>query len=407
MKLSKSILFSIAFALAAIPVRAEDSEPERGRLPDGRAFRTDAQGNQLVDYIAELELSIEQLTRRVHGLEFEAEEKQNQINRLSKAGVQGHDVEERDLLSGRSPAPQADRFAAPERMACPQPVDCSAQVASTQQMLEKARFDLDVARRVQDKNRAEYETNIEQMRVEYGKQACPRVDCTMEVAQASAAGTRYQQELVQTQAAATAEREAQQRRIQDYEGSVVRLKSELSSRDEQIRALQTKLAMTTSTEAKTGAVVAVSQQQRTTASLDDVASTRENGTDSEQVASSRAVQPRLFNAPTEERASFSAAKTRAVDSLRGSMTGDIRRLRDLVSTRDSLFQGYNQSGRALSFKSSPLVSSRGYTLSWVTERVKSASNIYELSSLSRDIREIRTRVQDDIDLIKRMQRQNG
>jgi len=106
----------------------------------------------------------------------------------------------------------------------------------------------------------------------------------------------------------------------------------------------------------------------------------------------------------EERASFSAAKNRAVDSLRGSMTGDLRRLRDLVSTRDSLFQSYNQSGRALSFKPSPLSSSRGFTYSWVAERVKSASNVYELSSLSRDIREIRSRVQEDIDLIKRMKR---
>lgn len=47
------------------------SAQDRGRLPDGRAFRTDAEGTQLVDYIAELELSVEALNRRVQGLEGE------------------------------------------------------------------------------------------------------------------------------------------------------------------------------------------------------------------------------------------------------------------------------------------------------------------------------------------------
>lgn len=419
----KFITLSLLACCLASPLRADDSDPARGRLPDGRAFRTDAQGNQLVDYIAELELSVEQLTRRVQGLEFEAEEKQNQINRLTKAGAQGRDLEERDLLGAKTAQnTSADRFAMQDRSATSQqPVDCSAQISPVQQLLEKARFDLEVARRVQDKSRAEYEDNVEKLRAEYGKQACPNLDCSAEVSKASALGVRYRQELEQTQAASSAEREAQQKRIQDYEATVVRLKADLTSRDEQVRELQTKLTIASTKEAKSGTLVAVAQQQQlAVAPLDRVASLREvqaektADTQSEAavlasnatIPASRVIRPQLFNPQnqSDERASFSAAKTRAVDSLRGSMTGDIHRLRDLIATRDNLFQSYNQSGRALSFKPSPLVSSRGYTLSWVTERVKNAANIYELSSLSRDIREIRTRVQDDIDLVNRMKR---
>lgn len=42
---------------------------ERGRLPDGRAFRTDTDGNQVVDYIAELETTVDALTQQVIALE--------------------------------------------------------------------------------------------------------------------------------------------------------------------------------------------------------------------------------------------------------------------------------------------------------------------------------------------------
>lgn len=42
---------------------------ERGRLPDGRAFRTDADGNQVIDYIAELETTVDALTQQVIALE--------------------------------------------------------------------------------------------------------------------------------------------------------------------------------------------------------------------------------------------------------------------------------------------------------------------------------------------------
>ena len=54
--LSIIILLSLGFSLNLV---AEDAD--RGRLPDGRAYRVDQQGYQLVDYIAELELKVEEL----------------------------------------------------------------------------------------------------------------------------------------------------------------------------------------------------------------------------------------------------------------------------------------------------------------------------------------------------------
>ncbi|MGI6524506.1 MAG: hypothetical protein ACOX2O_04330 [Bdellovibrionota bacterium] len=69
-------------------VMAED-EPLRGRLPDGRAYRTDAQGVRIIDYIAELELSVEDLSRQIQDLESELE-------RRGGRRSQGADVEKKD-----------------------------------------------------------------------------------------------------------------------------------------------------------------------------------------------------------------------------------------------------------------------------------------------------------------------
>ncbi|NLF26121.1 MAG: hypothetical protein GX589_10775 [Deltaproteobacteria bacterium] len=90
------------------------AEPERGRLPDGRAFRTGTDGVQLVDYMAELELSIEELNRRVYGLEAEVKEKQERIDRFELTGKADAPLRERDLLGNTSGA----------RSACPEPPPC-------------------------------------------------------------------------------------------------------------------------------------------------------------------------------------------------------------------------------------------------------------------------------------------
>ena len=81
-----------------VPVAAV-AEAERGRLPDGRAFRTNAEGHQIVDYIAELEVTIEGLNRRVRGLEDELQEKHYAIQRLRSGKGASDVVLERNLAT--------------------------------------------------------------------------------------------------------------------------------------------------------------------------------------------------------------------------------------------------------------------------------------------------------------------
>ena len=79
---------------------------DKGRLPDGRAYRTDAEGYQLVDYIAELELKIEELQNKLI----------SQDNEQRLAGSNGN-FQEADLLSDSSESTSNDSVA-----------DCSLEV---------------------------------------------------------------------------------------------------------------------------------------------------------------------------------------------------------------------------------------------------------------------------------------
>ncbi|MCB0318635.1 MAG: hypothetical protein KDD56_07745 [Bdellovibrionales bacterium] len=90
-------VFVLMLALSGISV-AEDTA-KRGRLPDGRAYRVDAAGNELVDYIAELEVTNDALKQRIIGLEDEVKEKVEAIDRIKETGEINPQVEERNLLA--------------------------------------------------------------------------------------------------------------------------------------------------------------------------------------------------------------------------------------------------------------------------------------------------------------------
>lgn len=133
------------------------AEPERGRLPDGRAFRTDAEGNQLVDYIAELELSVEALTRQVRGLEDENRDKQAIIGRLQSGREANPAVIEKDIQPALLP-PKAESQRAGAECKCPAapPGDggCSAKIEEYARQLDDAKIDIGILKK---KHKAEIE----------------------------------------------------------------------------------------------------------------------------------------------------------------------------------------------------------------------------------------------------------
>lgn len=156
------LLFNTALCFAADPSKG-------GRLPDGRAFRVDSQGNQLVDYIAELEMNVDALNRRVQGLEYELEQKQAELQRVSTGKAAApQSVKERDLLASEDP------FSCP---ACPQKicpeVDCSpllkqsaetanAQERARQELISQVQGDLEIEKRM-------HALELDQLRTQIGE----------------------------------------------------------------------------------------------------------------------------------------------------------------------------------------------------------------------------------------------
>lgn len=91
---------------------------ERGRLPDGRAFRTDSDGNQVIDYIAELETTVDALTQQVILLEDK---------------VSG------SIANQQNCPPQA----ACPALSCPEPVSCENEVqAAVRNVLDRNQKEL-------------------------------------------------------------------------------------------------------------------------------------------------------------------------------------------------------------------------------------------------------------------------
>lgn len=97
-------IYSIILLFASLAL-ADPQQPERGRLPDGRAYRLNDDGHQVVDYIAELETTVDALTQQVIALEDQL-----------KAG-------------GAIPA-EASAPSCPPQVSCPAPVSCNNEIES-------------------------------------------------------------------------------------------------------------------------------------------------------------------------------------------------------------------------------------------------------------------------------------
>lgn len=107
----KITLSLILFLLAFMPTALLAESGERGRLADGRAFRTDSTGIQLVDHVAELELTIESLTRRLEAAENEIKHKES----LLAQHVQSVAAPDLGSLAADNNCPPQPQFVCPEQ----------------------------------------------------------------------------------------------------------------------------------------------------------------------------------------------------------------------------------------------------------------------------------------------------
>ncbi|WKZ57904.1 MAG: hypothetical protein QY326_04335 [Bdellovibrionota bacterium] len=354
MRRSPALLLSLCVLLWT-PLPALVEEPSQGRLPDGRAFRTDSEGNQLVDYIAELELNVADLNRRIIGLENEVEQKQQIIERLGSGQSAQGTLAEKDLLALSRRAPQE--------------ANCDDQVATVRQELLSARDDIDIMRTNHQREVAAYEQALADMRAagasRVAASASPVLDCGPAVAKAESAkaelyAASLREKDIALQEAGMRAEENEQR----YKAQIEELQTKLKSASEQSDVLKARYeqAVRSATEQSTRA----SQQ------------------------------------PAE-----SPARQRAVDSLKGNVTQELHRVRDLLAIREKLIGQYTRIKSPVEVRPSKAVSTRGRTHQDLSRELKSATSVVQLSYVQRDALEIKRKLQDDIALLERMIRLYG
>jgi hypothetical protein len=326
-------LLALAFVTLA---QAED----RGRLPNGTAYRTDENGTQLVDYIAELEVTNETLEGQVRSLKTE----------LADAKLRGAisaPVVERDLLgSAPSRQPVQPRLLEVKELTkcpscvCPAAPACDSQIADQRAAwsAEKAKSDS-----VASERGAQVATLSEEM-----------------------AALRSNNLALKTE-------------LQQVNSALLSRGNELSSAQRELQVTLTALKDSKDALAKLS---------------------KENGALKSDVTLVKNT-PRV-EVVQPKRASLSAARGLALDSVRGQLKTDLNQLTGMLRLREKRFADYAGRGGSLRLAPVPAVSARGLGLNEILERMKIAQGIYELSQLKRDITDINAKIQDDLALIERM-----
>jgi chromosome segregation ATPase len=400
----------VAGLLCGAQARAED--PVHGRLPDGRAYRTDDQGNQLVDYIAELELNIEALNRQVQGLQGELDQKNAQ---LKSHGGGSSRVVERDITASSS------RPAAVRETAAP---DCGLEIKACQANLVQARTDTSKLQIKYDEDAITYRNTIQ--RLEGDLQSLQRAAINARALNSDRSANLT--ELNVSMNKLEEERDRLLERTESQETELVSLRTRLADiqKEGDARIEKARLEMENSGEDMS------EQFKRCRSALDDAQEKvsdleRELGKKNEQLDELRAshdgyearpvksdtasdesapragfrkvpVEPAL----EDEDADLGAARTRAVQILKGRLNSEINMVNALISSRDRLYREYRRVPGASQVSPSRLVSSRQESLGLIMSKTRAASNVRDLSQLARGVDEIRATVEDDIARIKKV-----
>jgi DNA repair exonuclease SbcCD ATPase subunit len=313
-----------------------------GRLPNGQAYRTDGAGNQIVDYIAELEVTNEAHERRIRGLLAEIEDLRAAKNTTAP-------VKERELLFGEPLPNRPTKVTAvvpeieptpslPVKKNAPQ-VTCGEQECDIFIQEVSGRRARECSKKVQDlqEKRKECETRFLE------------IQTAMNRGESGTALLRNQ--------------------VQRAELKIQSLEDLLQQREKQIETLKIE-------EAKGDA-----ELQKVQGRLAAVRSEKEK-------------LARKKPAPTPS----------VSDDVRGKVKNRYLALIKLRNKRDSLFASYNKSNPSLSISKRPVRSKKGKRLEQLLGMAKTTQNSRQLHLLIQESHRLEQVIKSDIALVKRIQK---
>lgn len=384
------ITATAVLAGALLTSTAARADNERGRLPDGRAYRTDSGGNQLVDYIAELELSVDNLKRQVSGLEYEVEQKQAIIDSGPSAGCAVGKIKESDLLKTGQKTEVKSALVSPPAITCPA-CDCTAQITEAKST-----------------GRLEGEEAARRSSAEASYQNQAR-DAELQRVKAELASART----------ALSQREALATKLQTQLGKASAEQQEVQAKDKEVESAHRELASLRESrdgleEERESLVLKIESLQKENETLrarnqakdSELRAIQASYAQAERSRASEAAEP--ASRPAEIRAAYnsgrSGARDAALDSFRGRIGTSLNQIQGLVNQRDRLYQAYMNSNRVVNFTPAQARASNGMTISQIRSESENAQTVRELALLTRAVSEIRSKIEFDIGMMERMRR---
>lgn len=296
--------------LISSTVFASPQNAERGRLPDGRAYRLNDDGHQVVDYIAELETTVDALTQQVIALEDQ-------------------------LKAGGAIPSEAGSVSCPPQVTCPAPVSCDSQIDSA-------------VREVKINLQAACDSRVQAIEAGY-TQEIQNKDESLDSVRASMSELALQKQ---------------------------------SNLEQQVSLLQTSLKQ---------------ERERIAQLQAEINSVRAEAIVSEPIIP---VEPKL--APSNEQRRSS--QTPALLSLRSAVIADAKRVQEIATQRDTLYRTDKASTNQLSLKPQAAVSKNGNSIKELKSKAESANSFRQLADVRSELSQIRTKLQSDIEAVKRVQR---
>jgi TolA-binding protein len=346
---------------------AAAQEASGGRLSDGRAYRTNADGFEVIDHLAELERTVDELRRKISGMQYQLDQKDALIKRLNQNGGTDVDLVERDLLARRSDTVEVVEGAPLHKnecqcppvqkvidlTACPE-LDCDPQLQKVHELLEHARNELKAVKVALTQS----EAKLTQTKNSLGE--------------TKTALANSQALLVQAQKGKGAAELACADQAQTRATEITRLQNELQQERRNIESLQ--LALAGAAEIKEKPV------QKLEADFDNTA---RFGFNSDRV-------------PAKNEPSASV--------VRGRVESELKKLRTLITARDKLYERYRRAKgyTKVGLKLTRLVSSRGFTVGRISAELRQPASVELLRYLERDVKEIKRKVLQDHARLKKL-----
>ncbi len=366
----KKLVFCLLLLLAC-PLFAEDSD-DNGRLPDGRAYRVDDQGYQLVDYVAELELKVEELQNKIIAINNEQKFKAidsefSETNLMAEMKAKNQAA----CPSCDCPAveheacPQTVSLKCPEERECPVAPECSCRDVEDSYKLQIKQADKRLISLQEDLSDKE------------------KVIKNYELAENSSSDN-YQQAL------------------QDARQQVARLQTRLEAKDQELREYEN-LAM------NRGADLSKNNSQLSEAT--NKISSLEQEVQRLQIAlSAKPVEKTLLvaSAPSSQMVSLASEPTEkrssAFDHLKNKLNGDLASYNQLLTKRQSLYRIYKTLPikNTISINLSPTETPDGLDADKLQAGINSASKFSELGAIQKNLFVLTRDVRKDLAILQRL-----